>query len=103
MHYSWQRFNSMTFTPFVVTWTVLAVVVLALALVRNLAGLHEDDNLHLAKGSEALVSEQVAFYGMLARIERWGKTLTVVTVVGGLGLASVYLYQTVVIHSQILR
>jgi hypothetical protein len=89
----------MTLTPFVVTWIVLALVVLTLALIRNLAGLHEDDNLHLAKGSEGLISEQVAFFGVLGRIDRWGKALTVLTVVGGIALASIYLYQSIVMHN----
>ena len=93
----------MTLTPFVVTWIALAVVVLALVLARNIAGLHEDDQLHLSRGSEALISQQVAFFGMLGKIERWGKSLTVVTVVGGIALAAIYLYQTIVLHSQIVR
>ena len=94
----------MTLTPFVVTWIVLAVVVLALALIRNLYGLHEDDNIHLSRGSEGTVSEQVAFFGMLGKIDRWGKTLTVVTVIGGIALACLYLYQSVIAHtSQVMR
>lgn len=93
----------MTLTPFVITWIVLAVAVLALALFRNLYGLHEDDNLHLSRGSETMVSEQVAFYGILGKIDRWGKTLTVITVLAGLALASVYLYQTIIAHNQLLR
>ncbi len=93
----------MTLTPFVVIWVCLAVVVLGLAMARNLAGLHEDDNLHLAKGSEALVSEQVAFFGLLGRIDRWGKALTVITIAGGLALAAVYLYQSVLLHNQLVR
>lgn len=93
----------MTLTPFVVTWIALAVVVLALALFRNLYGLHEDDNLHLARGSETVISEQVAFYGMLGKIDRWGKTLTVITVIGGIALASIYLYGSIVAHNSLLR
>jgi hypothetical protein len=93
----------MTLTPLVITWIVLAVVVLALALFRNLYGLHEDDNLHLSRGSEAMVSEQVAFFGILRKIDRWGKTLTVITVLAGLALASVYLYESIITHNQFMR
>ena len=50
----------MKLTPYVVTWAILAVIVLALALYRNLMALHEDDNLHLAAGdksAEQLIAE----------------------------------------------
>jgi hypothetical protein len=81
----------------------MAAVVLALALVRNLAGLHEDDQLHLSRGSEALITQQVAFFGLLGKIERWGKSLTIATVLAGVALAAVYLYQTILMDSQIVR
>jgi len=78
--------------PYVVTWAILAVVVLALALYRNLMALHEDDNLHIANGEEGLIPNQLAFYRVMDRIDHWGEALTAITVAGGLVLAAIYLY-----------
>jgi len=82
----------MKFTPYVVTWAVLAVIVLALALYRNLLALHEDDNLHIATGEGPMIPKQLAFYRVMHRIDRWGEGLTAITVGGGLVLAAIYLY-----------
>jgi hypothetical protein len=82
----------MKFTAYVVIWTVLAAVVLALALYRNLMALHGDDNLHIATGEEPLIPRQLAFYRVMDRIDRWGEGLTALAVAGGLVLAGIYLY-----------
>jgi hypothetical protein len=84
----------MTFTPLVVAWACLAVLVIGLAIFRTIAGLHEDDNIHLAAGEAPMIPKQVAFFHTMERIDRWGKSLTVVTVVTGLMLASVYIYNS---------
>jgi len=82
----------MKLTPCVVTWAILAVIVLALALYRNLMALHEDDNLHIATGEEGLIPKQLAFYRVMDRIDHWGEGLTVITLAGGLVLAAIYMY-----------
>lgn len=82
----------MKFTPYVVMWAILAVIVLALALYRNLMALHEDDNLHIATGEERLIPKQLAFYRVMDRIDHWGEGLTAITVAGGLVLAAIYIY-----------
>ena len=71
------------------------MLVVALAIIRTVAGLHEDDNLHIATGEEGLIPKQIAFYGLLKRIDRWGKGLTIVTVAFGLVLAAIYLFETI--------
>jgi hypothetical protein len=84
----------MHFTSYVVVWACLAIVVLALALVRYLVSLHEDDNLHLASAEKGMITKQMVFFQHLDAIDRWGKSLTTVALIGGLILAAVYLYQT---------
>jgi len=84
----------MKFTPYVVTWAVLAVIVLGLALYRNLRALHEDDNLHIATGEESLIPKQLAFYRVMDKIDHWVEGLTAITVAGGLILAVIYIYST---------
>ena len=88
----------MTLTPYVVTWAVFAVIVLALLLSRNLMALHEDDNLHLATDEER---RQKTFYRKIHRIDRWGEVLTGITVAGGLVIAAIYIYQVWETHSRL--
>jgi hypothetical protein len=91
----------MGLTLFAVAWGALVLFVVGLAIFRNLAALHEDGNLHLAEGEQLMIPEQMAFVQKLEKIDRWGKTLTVVAVATGLLLAAAYIYQLIQTHSQI--
>jgi len=83
----------MNLTPFFVLWFVLGLVVVGLALYRKLTVVHEEPDLvHLAAGEERDIPHQVELAHKLDVVDRWGKTLTVVTVVTGLVLAAIYLY-----------
>ena len=90
----------MTFTPFVIAWACMAVAVVGLLLYRNITALHEDDNLHLSAAEEKMIPAQMAVFNQLDKIDRWGKTLTVITVAAGLVLASVYIYESIVAHGK---
>lgn len=84
----------MSLVPFMVLWAVLTVVVLGLALYRKLLTIHGDDEfIHLSPGGEKLIPQQVALGRRLDFIDRWGKTLTVVTAAFGLVIAGVFLFQ----------
>ncbi len=85
-------------TPAVVIWIVLAIATLGLALYRKLISASEEDLIHLGPGEERQIPEQVALATKLKTIDRWGKILTVITVVVGLAMAAVYLYQQFLIH-----
>ena len=76
--------------PFAVFWGVLALVVLALIIYRRSVTANEDDSIHLEGGAP---SAQVALDHRIGSIDRWGKTMTAVTVVYGVILAAIYLYQ----------
>ena len=91
----------MGYTPYVVTWTIMAVIVLALALYRNLLALHEDDNLHIAASEQEMIPKQLAFRRVMNSIDRWGEILTAITVAGGLIIAAVYFYQVWQLHSRL--
>ncbi len=82
-------------TTFVIFWAILGVATLALALYRKFVSMREDDYLHLSAGEERLIPEQVATFRKIGAIDRWGITMTIVTVVFGLALAGLYLYQIV--------
>ncbi len=79
----------MNLLPYAIAWTVLAIIVIVLAVARKSVSSHEDDSIHLS-GGEASVSEQVVTAKKLDSIDRWGKILTVVLVVSGVALAIIY-------------
>ena len=83
---------NINFTPFMILWSVLAVVVLAMAAYRKVVSGKEDETLHLSSPSES--AQQVTIAHKLEHIDKWGKLLTVVVVVYGLLLALTYTYQT---------
>lgn len=76
--------------PYAAFWGLLAIVVISLIIYRKSVSSHEDDSIHLEGNMPA---EQTAVGHKLASIDRWGKTLTIVTVVYGLALAAIYMYQ----------
>ena len=82
-------------TAFVIFWTILGVATLALALYRKFVSMREDDYVHLSAGEERLIPQQVATFKKIGAIDRWGITMTIVTVVLGLALAAFYLYRIV--------
>ena len=82
-------------TAFVIFWAILGVATLALALYRKFVSMSEDDYVHLSAGEERLIPQQVATFKKIGVIDKWGITLTIVTVVLGLALAALYLYQAI--------
>ncbi len=85
-------------TPAIVIWAILAIATLGLALYRKLISAGEEDLIHLGPGEERQIPEQVALAGRLKAVDRWGKTLTIITVAIGLVLAAIYLYQAFLIQ-----
>ncbi len=84
----------MNLTPYVILWSLLGLVVLGLALYRKLITMHQEDELvHLAAGEQKLIPQQVALSAKLDKIDRWGKILTIATVVSGLLIAGAYLWR----------
>jgi hypothetical protein len=77
----------------VMIWVVLGCVTLSLALYRHLVTMREENYVHLAAGEERHIPEQVAMAHKMEVIDHWGKSLTIVTIIVGLALAIVYLYQ----------
>lgn len=80
--------------PLVVAWAMLALVVLGLFIYRRSLAAHEDDFVHLADGEANLINEQAVVAQRLEKVDYWGKLLTVIAFVYGLGLAGYFFYQT---------
>lgn len=83
----------MNLTPWLIGWTVLAAVVIILAICRWVMANQEDDSLHVSEQETAIVGQQVVVARKLAAVDRWGKILTAIALIYGLGLAGVYLYK----------
>ena len=79
--------------PYIVVWIVLALVVAALFIRRKMIAAKEDDNIHVMSGPNP---EQTIIAAKLDVIDKWGKLMTVVTVLLGIVIAGLYIYSTFV-------
>lgn len=82
--------------PFAVTWAILALAIIALVVYRKMVGRSEDATLHVLDADVARVPHQVVVSHKLESIDRWGKALTIMLVLYGLLLATIYGYQSFV-------
>ena len=73
--------------PYLAIWSVSAIAVIVLLVIRKMVASKEDDQLHVLHGATA---EQVTVAGKLDLIDKWGKILTVTALVFGLAIAGVY-------------
>lgn len=73
-------------------WAGLATVLVFLALYRRRIYMKSDEVLHVLDADAPLVSTQEVVAKKLEKIDRWGKILTVLVVLYGLGIAGMYLY-----------
>jgi len=89
--------------PFAVLWMLLAVVVVALILYRRWIAKDEEDSIHVLDSDAGQVAQQTVVAEKLDVIDRWGKTLTVVVLVYGLAISSVFLYQAWIAGETALR
>lgn len=80
------------FIPFLVAWGALTLVVIFLAVYRKSLSGKEDDTLHLNNMGTGAVAAQESLAAKLAMIDKWGKLLTIVSVVAGIALAGWYIY-----------
>jgi len=80
------------YTPFLVLWGVLAASVLVLIVWRKMVARNEDDMLHVLNTQG--VPQQAVVAHKLEVIDRWGKSLTIVTVAFGVFIAAAFAYQT---------
>ncbi|MGA3260920.1 MAG: hypothetical protein ABSE35_18715 [Bryobacteraceae bacterium] len=82
------------YVPFVVLWAVLALAVISLIVYRRVVAAGEDDMIHISDAAGSVTSQQVTVAQKLDQIDKWGKTLTVITAVFGIVLVGIYVYQS---------
>jgi hypothetical protein len=85
-----------------VAWLALACTVLGLGIYRKMMAYSEDDNLHLRPVDGPRIEQQKSLAGRVEFVDRWGKILTVVTLVCGILLAAAFLYQQWVTSYQLV-
>lgn len=79
--------------PFAVLWAIMAIGVIALIVIRKRIASGEDDTLHVMEGDAAMIPHQKEIAHKLEVVDRWGKSLTVLTVVFGLIVGALWVYQ----------
>ena len=84
----------MNLVPYLAIWSVFAIAVIALIVARKVVSAKEDDNLHMLDGVPATTTQQVTVAHKLDVIDKWGKILTVLTVVFGLAIGAIYVVST---------
>jgi hypothetical protein len=81
----------MSTSLYIIVWAVLAIVVLGMAIYRNILGIHEGA-LHISRGRVSADAAQAREIEKEETVERWGQWLTVIVLAYGLVLAVTYLY-----------
>ncbi len=89
---------NINFFPFLVLEACLLIAVIAMFAWRQAVARGEDDTIHVLHGA---TSQQTSVAEKLERIDKWGKTLTVITVVFGVLLGAAWIYQTWIQGAQI--
>jgi hypothetical protein len=79
--------------PHIAIWATLAVIILVLAIWRQMIDIHEDDSIHLGESEAGLVKDQISLARKVTTIDRAGKTLTVIAAVYGLAICGWVVYQ----------
>ncbi len=78
--------------PHLVAWAVLATMVVFLMIYRRRIYMKSDEILHLADAEAAQVSAQETVGKKLEKIDLWGKILTALVILYGLGIGGFFLY-----------
>ena len=75
-----------------VVWILLAITVGTLAVMRRFATRQGDTYLHVSDAEAPIIAQQFTMANRLDKIDKLGKTLTVVVLVYGLALFAAFSY-----------
>jgi hypothetical protein len=78
--------------PLVMVWAVFAGIVLVLLINRFLLTVHEDTSIHTHVAERSLAERQAGIAHRVELVDYWGRLLTIVTLLYGLGIAGAYLF-----------
>ena len=74
-------------------WIVIAALAITTWVWGMIASYREDDTVHLAAGEEAEIDKQVQNDRRMKAIVRWRTPLSLSTVIGGVLVLGLYIYQ----------
>lgn len=74
-------------------WIAVAVAAIVTWVIAMIASYREDDTVHLGAGEEVEVDRQVRNEARMKSIERWRMGLSLSTVIGGVLVLGLYIYQ----------
>jgi len=74
-------------------WICVAVLAIATWVWAMIASYREDDTVHLADGEEGEIDRQIRNEQRMRMIERWRMALSLSTVIGGVLVLGLYIYQ----------
>jgi uncharacterized membrane protein YjfL (UPF0719 family) len=83
----------MQLTALFVLWAVVTTIVLVLAFYRLTLGMHEHTDLHIDQVEAAQAAAQMAMDRKISKIELYGKTLTVLSLVLIAWIATAWVYE----------
>ena len=83
----------MQLTAMFIIWAVVTTIVLVLAFYRLTLGMHEHTDLHIDQSEAAQATAQFEMDQKISKIELYGKTLTVVSLLLITWIAAVWVYQ----------
>ena len=91
--------------PWLILWAFVTTAVLILALWRLVVARKEEQlgGLHVASANEAVPALEEQIAKTLVRIDRWGKTLTVVSALLVLTIGAAWLYNGWLKANEIIR
>jgi hypothetical protein len=82
------------YLPHVLIWFVLTMVVVSLAIYRRRVNSQIDESLHVLDAEAQAIPTQEIVAKKLVVVDRWGKILTVLSVLYLLGMAAAYIYNS---------
>jgi hypothetical protein len=82
--------------PLIAVWAIFALAVLVLFIRRKMVSSKEDDQLHVMSQANP---QQAVIAAKLEVIDKWGKIMTVITVLFGAAIAALYIYSAFTGHS----
>lgn len=83
----------MQLTALFIVWALVTTVVLVLAFYRLTLGMHEHTDLHIDQAEAAQASAQMAMDRKISRIELYGKTLTVLSLLLITWITTLWVYE----------
>ncbi len=82
----------MDLTPYLMSWGILVLLLIVVAIYRQSLASREDDSVHLHEGEEKIVDKQATLAKKISRVGTCVKILLGIVAVAGLAILALYLH-----------